>query len=33
MLDRARWTGKSREAEVFRDWLVEKLRDVEFACD
>jgi len=25
MLDRARWTGKLEEAEVYRRWLVEKL--------
>lgn len=25
MFDRARWTGKRREAEIFRDWLVEHL--------
>jgi hypothetical protein len=25
MLDRARWTGKMEEAEVYRRWLVEKL--------
>jgi hypothetical protein len=25
MFDRARWTGKGREAEVFRDWLTARL--------
>lgn len=25
MLDRARWTGKMEEAEVYRQWLVQKL--------
>lgn len=25
MFDRARWTGKRREAEIFRDWLVKHL--------
>jgi hypothetical protein len=25
MLDRARWTGKLKEAEVYRKWLLEKL--------
>ena len=25
MLDRARWTGKTAEAEIYRRWLVEKL--------
>jgi hypothetical protein len=25
MLDRARWTGKMEEAEVYRRWLVGKL--------
>jgi hypothetical protein len=27
MLDRARWTGKPREASVFRDWLLERLQN------
>jgi hypothetical protein len=26
MMNRARWTGKTEEAEVYRRWLVEKLR-------
>lgn len=25
MFDRARWTGKPREAEIFRDWLIKHL--------
>lgn len=25
MFDRARWTGKEREADIFRSWLVERL--------
>lgn len=25
MFDRARWTGKPREAKIFRDWLIKKL--------
>jgi len=25
MLNRARWTGKSAEADIFRQWLVAKL--------
>ena len=27
MFDRARWTGKPREADVFRRWLVERLNE------
>jgi hypothetical protein len=27
MFDRARWTGKGAEADVFRRWLVDRLRD------
>ena len=27
MFDRARWTGKGREAEIFRDWLTARLRE------
>jgi hypothetical protein len=27
MFDRARWTGKGREAEVFRGWLLERLNE------
>jgi hypothetical protein len=28
MYDRARWTGKAAEANIFRAWLVENLREV-----
>ena len=27
MFDRARWTGKGREAEIFRDWLAARLAE------
>jgi hypothetical protein len=27
MFDRARWTGKGREAEIFRAWLLERLNE------
>ena len=27
MFDRARWTGKGREAEIFREWLTLRLRE------
>ena len=27
MFDRARWTGKTREADVFREWLIERLQE------
>jgi hypothetical protein len=27
MFDRARFTGKGREAEIFRDWLAARLDD------
>lgn len=27
MFDRARWTGKEREAEIYREWLVDRLED------
>ena len=27
MFDRARWTGKEHEAEIFREWLVERLQE------
>ena len=30
MLDRARWTNKEREAELFRQWLLARLNDTEF---
>jgi hypothetical protein len=29
MFDRARWTGKEQEADVFRHWLLERLREAE----
>jgi hypothetical protein len=29
MFNRARWTGKPREAEVFRTWLVDTLEEVD----
>jgi hypothetical protein len=27
MFDRARWTGKTREAEIFREWLTSRLEE------
>lgn len=33
MFDRARWTGKGREADVFRQWLVARLTDFEIGED
>lgn len=30
MLDRARWTGKGREAEIFRQWLLERLEEARY---
>ncbi|HVG39382.1 MAG TPA: hypothetical protein VM870_08845 [Pyrinomonadaceae bacterium] len=30
MFDRARWTGKGVEANIFREWLTERLREAEF---
>jgi hypothetical protein len=27
MFDRARWSGKAKEAEIFRDWLLAKLQE------
>jgi hypothetical protein len=30
MFDRARWTGKPREANIFREWLVDRLQEAEF---
>lgn len=30
MFDRARWTGKSREAEIFRQWLSARLNQSQF---
>ena len=29
MFDRARWTGKGREADIFRQWLIAQLENVE----
>lgn len=29
MFDRARWTGKGREADIFNDWLTARLREAE----
>jgi hypothetical protein len=33
MFDRARWTGKGREAEIFRHWLMARLSDAEMRED
>lgn len=33
MFDRARWTGKGREADIFRHWLTERLNDAELSGD
>jgi hypothetical protein len=33
MFDRARWTGKGREAEIFRTWLVERLGETTLDTD
>lgn len=30
MFDRARWTGKGREAEIYRQWLMSELEKAEF---
>jgi hypothetical protein len=30
MFDRARWTGKGREAEIFRQWLIEQLESARY---
>jgi hypothetical protein len=27
MFDRARWTGKGEEAEIFRQWLIARLNE------
>jgi len=32
MFDRARWTGKGREADVFRRWLTDRLQEAEPAA-
>ncbi len=31
MFDRARWTGKGREAEIFREWLTARLSEADFS--
>jgi hypothetical protein len=31
MFDRARWTGKGREADIFRQWMLAKLNEAELA--
>jgi hypothetical protein len=33
MFDRARWTGKGGEAEIFRDWLMARLSEAQTAED
>lgn len=33
MFDRARWTGKAREAEIFGDWLTARLGEAQLALD
>src|SRR5205807_9708567 len=33
MFDRARWTGKGPEADIFRRWLVDRLREAELTPD
>jgi hypothetical protein len=33
MFDRARWTGKAEEAEIFRRWLLARLEEAEPAAD
>ncbi|HYE14131.1 MAG TPA: hypothetical protein VD968_06800 [Pyrinomonadaceae bacterium] len=33
MFDRARWTGKGREAEVFREWLTARLQEAVLSPD
>jgi hypothetical protein len=32
MFDRARWTGKGREADIFRHWLIARLNEAELAA-
>jgi hypothetical protein len=29
MFDRARWTGKGREADIFRQWLLARLNETD----
>lgn len=33
MFDRARWTGKGREADIFRQWLMARLDEAELGGD
>jgi hypothetical protein len=33
MFDRARWTGKGKEADIFRQWLMARLDEAELASD
>jgi hypothetical protein len=33
MFDRARWTGKGREADIFRQWLMARLDEAELTTD
>jgi hypothetical protein len=32
MFDRARWTGKGREADIFRQWLLARLNEADLAA-
>lgn len=33
MFDRARWTGKAAEAEIFREWLMSRLDEADLVSD
>src|ERR671927_1146746 len=33
MFDRARWTGKGREADIFRQWLMARIDEAELSAD
>lgn len=33
MFDRARWTGKGREADIFRQWLLTRLNEAELEAE
>jgi hypothetical protein len=33
MFDRARWTGKGREADIFRQWMLARLNEAELSND
>ena len=33
MFDRARWTGKGREAEIFRQWLLARLNEARLEAE